>query len=180
MIRKKKVMCACRIMDNILGYEPEDGSSILSGRTSSFKRRSVMLSVKDMVKNSQQVEFVKFDKDELWYKTESGFEFPVPTSDTGAASFMSKDKAILFMRWIKKHLDSGASSVHNSINNDGDVQFVRYQQGELWYVTQDGFEFPVSVKENTNIFYKKDISTKFTNWIKTHFDSIESGRIETH
>lgn len=136
-----------------------------------------MLSVKDMVKNSQQVEFVKFDNDQLWYKTESGFLFPVPVSDTGAAAFIPKDKAILFMRWIKKHLDAGHVDTHTS-NVDGDVNFVRYQQGELWYVNADGFEFPVSVKESTDIFHKQDTVSKFSNWIKLHLDNIEAGRLE--
>ena len=137
-----------------------------------------MLSVKDMVKNNQQVEFIKFDSDQLWYKTESEFLFPVPISDTGAASFISKDKAILFMRWIKKHLDAGNIDTHTFSNVDGDVNFVRYQQGELWYVNADGFEFPVSVKESTDVFYKKGTVSKFSNWIKIHLDNIESGRLE--
>jgi len=47
----------------------------------------------------------KFYKDgDLWYSTEEGFEFPVPISDMGNATFMAEDKAILFMRWIRKHL----------------------------------------------------------------------------
>lgn len=64
------------------------------------------MNVKDMVNNNQQVEFVRFQQGELWYKTESGFEFPIPVSDTGSAAFNPKDKALLFMRWIKKHIDS--------------------------------------------------------------------------
>jgi hypothetical protein len=46
----------------------------------------------------------------LWYVTECGFEFPVPTEDIGNATFLAEDKAMLFMRYIRKHLDVIASS----------------------------------------------------------------------
>lgn len=65
-----------------------------------------MNSIKDMVSQGKRVEFVRYQQQELWYKTECGFNFPVPISDTGEASFAAEDKAIMFMRWIKKHLDS--------------------------------------------------------------------------
>lgn len=34
------------------------------------------------------------------------FLFPVPISDTGTATFNAMDKAIIFMRWIRKHADA--------------------------------------------------------------------------
>lgn len=61
------------------------------------------MSVKDMVKD-KKVRFQFYRSGELWYKTECGFEFPVPISDAGDAVFLSEDKAILFMRYIRKHL----------------------------------------------------------------------------
>lgn len=63
-----------------------------------------MLNVKDMVIDNKRVKFLKYQKNELWYVTECGFEFPVPISDTGDAIFNNEDKALLFMRWIKKHI----------------------------------------------------------------------------
>lgn len=60
-----------------------------------------MLSVKD----NKQVTFVHFKAGELWYRTEDGFEFPVPVSDVGDATMLAKDKALLFMRYIRKHVD---------------------------------------------------------------------------
>ena len=75
------------------------------GHGGQYKKEKIM-NVKDMVINNQQVEFLRFQQNELWYKTENGFEFPVPIEDTGSAEFKPKDKAILFMRWIKRHLDS--------------------------------------------------------------------------
>jgi hypothetical protein len=61
-----------------------------------------MFNIKEMVKN-KKVKFVKYKNSELIYSTECGFEFPVPLSDTGEASFLAEDKAITFMRWIRKH-----------------------------------------------------------------------------
>lgn len=62
-------------------------------------------SIKDMVKDNQKVSF-RFCRDgQLWYKTECGFEFPVPISDAGTATFLAEDRAILFMRYIREHID---------------------------------------------------------------------------
>ena len=56
----------------------------------------------EMVKD-KSVHFSFYCEDTLWYKTDDGFEFPVPVSDIGNATFIAKDKATLFMRWIRKH-----------------------------------------------------------------------------
>lgn len=42
----------------------------------------------------------------LYYKTDSGLEFPVPVEDTDSATFLNEDKALFFMRWIRKHLEN--------------------------------------------------------------------------
>jgi glyoxylate utilization-related uncharacterized protein len=62
------------------------------------------MSVKDMVKG-KIVAFCFYKEGELWYTTECGFEFPVPISDTGTATFNNEDRAMLFMRWIRKHYE---------------------------------------------------------------------------
>ena len=54
--------------------------------------------------NGKTVSFSHFVSNELWYKTECGFEFPVPIEDTDNATFLNMDKALLFMRYIKKHI----------------------------------------------------------------------------
>lgn len=64
-----------------------------------------MSELKDLVKD-QQVHFEFYRQKELWYKTDSGFEFPVPIDDAGDGVFLKTDKAILFMRYIRKHLES--------------------------------------------------------------------------
>ena len=62
--------------------------------------------VKECVNNNQQVEFVRYKGGELWYKCENDLEFPVPVSDIGDATFLAKDKALLFMRYIRKQIEA--------------------------------------------------------------------------
>lgn len=62
------------------------------------------MSIKQMVAEDRRVRFVRYKLGELWYRTESGFEFPVPVGDCGDGTFLAEDKAILFMRYIRRHL----------------------------------------------------------------------------
>ena len=64
-----------------------------------------MNSIKDMVKDGKRVRFTKYLDGNLYYKTEDDFEFPVPISDIGNATFLAEDKAILFMRYIRKQVE---------------------------------------------------------------------------
>ena len=62
-----------------------------------------MNSIKDMVKD-KSVTFVYYRENELWYVTDCGFEFPVPIDDVGTAAMLAQHKALLYMRWIRKHM----------------------------------------------------------------------------
>lgn len=62
------------------------------------------MNIKDMVGNGKTVQFLHFEDGKLVYATECGFEFPVPVEDAGTGRFLSKDKAMLFMRYIRKHI----------------------------------------------------------------------------
>ena len=42
---------------------------------------------------------------QLGYETECGFRFPVPIEDAGTATFLAEDRAILFMRYIRKQME---------------------------------------------------------------------------
>lgn len=42
----------------------------------------------------------------LYYLTDSGLEFPIPIEDTEGATFLSEDKSLFFMRWIRKHIET--------------------------------------------------------------------------
>lgn len=56
----------------------------------------------ELVKD-QRVHFQYFRDNELWYRTDSGFLFPVPIREAGTATFLRDDKAILFMRYIRMY-----------------------------------------------------------------------------
>lgn len=62
-----------------------------------------MLTLKDHVRG--EVHFTHYFDGNLWYRTDSNFSFPVPISDIGVATFNAVDKAILFMRYIRKHME---------------------------------------------------------------------------
>lgn len=61
------------------------------------------MDIKQHVKG--KVTFQYYRQSRLYYKTESGLTFSVPIEDTGDATFSAEDKAILFMRYIRKHLE---------------------------------------------------------------------------
>jgi hypothetical protein len=63
-----------------------------------------MRTLKEMVVNNQTVRFSFYRDGQLWYETECGFRFPVPIEDAGTATFLAEDRAILFMRYIRKQL----------------------------------------------------------------------------
>lgn len=62
------------------------------------------MDLKEMVKDNKKVTFVSYKQKELWYQAENGFLFPVPIEDAGDGVFLAEDKALLFMRYIKKHI----------------------------------------------------------------------------
>ena len=63
------------------------------------------MNIKELVKDKRVI-FVMYRKNELWYKVEgTDFLFPVPIADTGDGTFLSSDKAILMMRYIRKQLE---------------------------------------------------------------------------
>lgn len=65
------------------------------------------MKVKDYVKDCT-VRFMFYRDGDLWYEVLGGptcLEFPVPISDIGNAIFQREDKALLFMRYIRKQLE---------------------------------------------------------------------------
>ena len=63
-----------------------------------------MRTLKEMIVNDQKVRFAFYRDGDLWYETECGFRFPVPIREAGTATFLAEDRAILFMRYIRRHL----------------------------------------------------------------------------
>ena len=53
-----------------------------------------------------QVKFKYYQAGQLWYMCDDGFMFPVDVpGDTGSARFLSEDKGIYFMRYIRKWMN---------------------------------------------------------------------------
>lgn len=63
-----------------------------------------MNTIKEMVSNGKTAKFIYYRDSQLWYVTECGFEFPVPIEDVGNATFLAEDKAMMLMRYIRKHM----------------------------------------------------------------------------
>ena len=61
--------------------------------------------VPDIVKD-QNAHFVYYRDRALFYETDKGFLFPIPVDDASSATFNKEEKAILLMRYIRKHLKS--------------------------------------------------------------------------
>ena len=78
------------------------------------------MNIKEIVKN-QNAHFVFYRDQSLFYETDNGFLFSVPISDAGSATINSQEKAILLMRYIRKHIarTESARSAQNA-NNGGE------------------------------------------------------------
>ena len=70
-----------------------------------------MISILEMVDKGKKVKFSWYRDGELWYVTETGFEFPVPVSDVGNGLF------IIYMRWIRKHVDMLEKAKHETMES---------------------------------------------------------------
>ena len=71
-----------------------------------------MNNIKDLVKG-QTAHFVFYRDRSLFYATDNGFQFPVPIDDAGSATFNADEKAILLMRYMRKHLASVSAAKLN-------------------------------------------------------------------
>jgi hypothetical protein len=77
------------------------------------------MNIKNMVENGKKVKFISYREGEFIYSTECGFEFPVPLADIGKATLLAEDKALLFLRYIRKHVEMLKSS---SVEEVGSVE----------------------------------------------------------
>lgn len=66
------------------------------------------VSIKEHVVNNQKVHFSFFRDNQFWYKTDLGFLFPISLEEvqSGKVTLLQEDKALLFMRWMRKYIDS--------------------------------------------------------------------------
>jgi len=73
------------------------------------------LNLKDHVDNNQMACFKFYRSGNLFYETEKGLQFRVPIEDTSNGTFLEKDKAVYFMRWIRKEIESIKQGLEDSI-----------------------------------------------------------------
>ena len=69
------------------------------------------MNIKEIVKNNA-VKFQRYRQGHMYYVVtvpgeEGEFSFPVPLEDVGDATLESEDKAIVFMRYIRKAIEDG-------------------------------------------------------------------------
>lgn len=64
-----------------------------------------MIDIKKAVTMDRTVTFSYYRDGSLWYMTHFGDLFGVPIEDIGNATFLAEDKAILFMRYMRRHND---------------------------------------------------------------------------
>ena len=62
----------------------------------------------DLVRDNKKVHFSCFRDGEFWYEHEDGLLFPIALSEITASRviLLAEDKAIYFMRWMKKYIES--------------------------------------------------------------------------
>jgi hypothetical protein len=78
------------------------------------RKTGIKMNVKEHVINSQKVRFSFYRDGILYYKTDKGLLFEVPISDTGSACFNGEDRAMLYMRWIRKQLEANEEGMKDS------------------------------------------------------------------
>ncbi len=83
------------------------------------------MTVKELIRNDNRVRFMFYRSGLLWYEVieaiqpssdgtrrgescgwKSIFQFPVPVDDCGEGKFLAEDKAITYMRYIRKQVES--------------------------------------------------------------------------
>lgn len=62
----------------------------------------------------EQARFTHYEEGNLWYQViwtdDDGawgglFDFPIPVEDAATGRFLSSDRAMIFMRWMRKHIE---------------------------------------------------------------------------
>lgn len=68
--------------------------------------------IKQLVR--EQAKFTHYEEGKLWYQIiwtdDDGswgglFDFPIPVDDAATGKFLSSDRGMILMRWIRKHLE---------------------------------------------------------------------------
>ena len=62
------------------------------------------MNITNLVKN-KNAHFVRFREGNFIYETDDGFQFPIPLTEIGNATLQAEDKALFFMRWIRRQTE---------------------------------------------------------------------------
>ena len=93
----------CKKCENFISSEVDEYSSISPNHVKvNCKIRHYPLTT--MVKDNKKSYFQYYRDGSLWYKTECGFEYPVPVSDIGIATYNYIMKSISMMIYIRKQI----------------------------------------------------------------------------
>ena len=69
------------------------------------------------------------------------------------------------------------TTIQDMVSANKQVSFIRYQDGALWYITDDGFEFPVPVADIGNAtLWTRDNALLFVRHMINHLQRIEQAR----
>jgi hypothetical protein len=73
--------------------------------------------IKEHVNRGQMVHFEYFRDEEFWYRTDKGLLFPVSLKEAsaGRATFLAHDKAIYYMRWIRRYVAACKEEVAGTV-----------------------------------------------------------------
>jgi len=140
-----------------------------------------MFALKDVVAKGKLVRFVCLMADSLWYESEDGFAFPVPLSETPGATFLAEDKALLYMRHIRKFLpvasglEGGLAKSTRAAGNGQQVKFVHFKDSEVLYETAEGFQFPVLI-EGGSVYSAVEPESRFSEAIAAQRAMLEHAR----
>ena len=63
------------------------------------------MEVGKILEDNETVRFMFFLSGKLWYRTESGFKFPVPIKGSNQSIFLNEDRANRFYPYIKAHAE---------------------------------------------------------------------------
>jgi len=84
----------------------------------------------DLVRDNKKVRFSYYRDKEFWYCHQDGLMFPVALSEVdnpaSRATLLAEDKAIYFMRWMKKYIkaakDESAEAAERQRDSDQGMQ----------------------------------------------------------
>ena len=137
------------------------------------------VSIKDIVKDNV-VEFRSMESERAQYAvldkaSGSRLVFDVPLSDVGDATLGFSEKAIMFMRYIRKALDAGTMIVEKELPEvvSFGAKFVRYRHGQAYFSFHKKcveYVFPVEIAAlgRFEAWLPEDVAAKL-------FDEAEKG-----